>query len=148
MKNKKYKPLPLRTRIRYVFLGKYPLERKYAPKIIEFIFMSLTQAYILFATILIFYLLNKYQFFKDKEDNLEKFIQEIKSFEYRLFFTALFVCYLVFIVLGIHAFYILDKTEEGKIFTILAFVFGLLFLSIFSILFSFLAYWKNEIVYE
>ncbi|SYV96702.1 Uncharacterised protein, partial [Mycoplasmopsis edwardii] len=58
MKHKtNFRKIPFKTKLRYVFLGKYPLERRYKPKILEYLFMIFSNIILMVLSILVIFLI-------------------------------------------------------------------------------------------
>ncbi|TNK93546.1 hypothetical protein C4M98_04955, partial [Mycoplasmopsis pullorum] len=49
------KKLPWKTKMRYLFLGKYPLERRYLPKVLEYLILVFANTVMLISQILLFF---------------------------------------------------------------------------------------------
>lgn len=147
LENKKSTKVSFKTRMRWLFLGKWPNERRSLPKILEYMLLVFTQIIILILEILILYLLGKNKWTFEGE-YLENIVNEIKSYTYRILFSAALLSYIFAIFVCIHIYYILDKTEFYKWSGIIATIFALTFLSPLAIIFSIVAYEKNLIVFE
>lgn len=147
LENKKSTKVSFKTRMRWLFLGKWPNERRSLPKILEYMLLVFTQIIILILEILILYLLGKNKWtFEGKY--LENIVSEIKSYTYRILFSAALLSYIFAIFVCINVYYILDKTEFYKWSGIIATIFVLTFFSPLAIIFSIVAYEKNLIVFE
>lgn len=141
--------LTLKTKIRYLFLGKRPLERKILPKIQEYLYLCFNSIFILCFIIYLASILiqKKFDFSIEKTNELLKEIQENVILRALI---ALFVAiYLINLIILSHITYILSKTEFNKWIGILAIIFALsVILCPLAIVFSYVAYEKNEISFE
>ncbi|MBN4084116.1 MULTISPECIES: hypothetical protein [unclassified Mycoplasma] len=149
MKKKyKIKKIPFKTKVRWLFLGKYPLERKYKPKILEYLFLIFSSIVLLILQIIFaLYLINLAKEV-EKDRYLVSLILEIKKYTTRILISIYFTSYLVALILSVHVFYILRKTEFNKWIAIIGVVSLLLMLTPISILFLIVAYNKNELAFE
>ncbi|UUM19756.1 MULTISPECIES: hypothetical protein [unclassified Mycoplasma] len=152
MKNFKRKirveKIPLKKKLRFLLLGKRPLERKYAPKIIEYLFILFANLIIFFNLILLLYSLSKYNFDLSSKKNLESFINELKTFSARLVMIITTFSLIVNIFMTIHLSYIYSKTEKAKLINILCISTNIIPLIPLSIIFAIWGYIKNEIAFE
>ncbi|WP_215772624.1 hypothetical protein [Mesomycoplasma hyorhinis] len=133
------------TKLRWIFFGKLPLERKYKPKILEYLFM-------LFSSILIFIceliLLYNLQYLKNENTFLVNLVTKLKTFEVRILITILILSWIVQIFMSIHVFFILSKTEFNKTIALIAAISGIFLISPISLIFSLMAYQKNLLAFE
>ncbi|UUD36337.1 hypothetical protein NPA08_00670 [Mycoplasmopsis citelli] len=152
MKNHKYRAkvykVPFKTKMRFLFLGKRPLERKYAPKIIEYLFIVFANFMIFVSLLLLLNSLSKYNFDLSNKKNLEGFLNSLKTYSATLVIIATFFSWLIIIFMLMHLAYIYSKTETAKVINILCIISSLLFLLPLSIIFAIWGYKKNEIVFE
>ncbi|UWV80996.1 hypothetical protein NW069_00640 [Mycoplasmopsis cynos] len=134
--------------MRFLFLGKYPIERIYKPKIIEYLFMIFSNILILIISIILFYvLLGVY-----KQSNSNNFYGnvsiELNKYEYRVILSVFLIAYLLNLILSVHVIYILNKTEFNKIFALIGVLTSIMILSPIAIIFLIIAYQKNELAFE
>ncbi|WP_165177545.1 hypothetical protein [Mycoplasmopsis citelli] len=134
--------------MRFLFLGKRPLERKYAPKIIEYLFIVFANFMIFVSLLLLLNSLSKYNFDLSNKKNLEGFLNSLKTYSATLVIIATFFSWLIIIFMLMHLAYIYSKTETAKVINILCIISSLLFLLPLSIIFAIWGYNKNEIVFE
>ncbi|VEU71141.1 hypothetical domain protein [Mycoplasmopsis glycophila] len=149
MREIKFKKIPMRTKIRWLFLGKWPLERKSKPKILEYMFLVFNNILIFILSIILLYIyLNSFKnTTKSPLNLLISLIQE--HTELKLLITLLFGMFFVNLFLCIHVYYILSKTEFNKWIPILGTIFALSFVfSFLAILFFMVAYAKSELAFE
>ncbi|CCP23800.1 hypothetical protein [Mycoplasmopsis cynos] len=144
----KVKKIPFKTKLRFLFLGKYPIERIYKPKIIEYLFMIFSNILILIISIILFYvLLGVY-----KQSNSNNFYGnvsiELNKYEYRVILSVFLIAYLLNLILSVHVIYILNKTEFNKIFALIGVLTSIMILSPIAIIFLIIAYQKNELAFE
>ncbi|QGZ97232.1 hypothetical protein GE118_00240 [Mycoplasma sp. NEAQ87857] len=148
MRKIKLKKVPFRTKLRWLFLGKRPLERKYMPKIMEYLYLMFNNVLVLIATITMIYMLN--QNWNSEFSFGFNFLKLLKQdWWFKFLATSIFILYIVNILFNMHIYYILSKTEFNKWIGIVASVLSfVLFLSPLTILFAIVAYVKNEIAFE
>ncbi|MCU9935084.1 hypothetical protein [Mycoplasmopsis cynos] len=144
----KVKKIPFKTKLRFLFLGKYPIERIYKPKIIEYLFMIFSNILILIISIILFYvLLGVY-----KQSNSNNFYGnvsiELNKYEYRVILSVFLIAYLLNLILSVRIIYILNKTEFNKIFALIGVLTSIMILSPIAIIFLIIAYQKNELAFE
>ncbi|MCU9936853.1 hypothetical protein NWP96_07430 [Mycoplasmopsis cynos] len=144
----KVKKIPFKTKLRFLFLGKYPIERIYKPKIIEYLFMIFSNILILIISIILFYvLLGVY-----KQSNSNNFYGnvsiELNKYEYRVILSVFLIAYLLNLILSVRVIYILNKTEFNKIFALIGVLTSIMILSPIAIIFLIIAYQKNELAFE
>ncbi|WP_044283843.1 hypothetical protein [Mycoplasmopsis canis] len=143
-----FKKIPFKTKLRYVFLGKYPVERRYKPKILEYLFMIFSNILIMILSIILFYVVKDVKNISSETNFYENLFTKFNSYENRIFISVLLIAYIINFVLSIHVFYILKKTEFNKIFAIFGALSSLLLLSPIAIIFLIIAYQKNELAFE
>ncbi|QKT05685.1 hypothetical protein [Mycoplasma sp. OR1901] len=144
----KVKKIPFKTKIRWFFLGKYPLERKYKPKILEYLFLIFSSMVLLaLQVVFALYIINVANTV-DKSEFWGTLILKMKEYTTRILISIYSTSYLVAIILSIHVFYILQKTEFNKWIAIIGVLSLLLMLTPISILFLIVAYNKNELAFE
>ncbi|WP_426461048.1 hypothetical protein [Mycoplasma hafezii] len=149
MKKITIKKIPLKTKIRWIFLGKWPLERKRLPKIQEYLYMTFNNIVVLILLAISIYLLTSINF-DEKRSFWVVLIDLLKeNVLFKIILTALLTTYLVNLILIVHTYYILSKTEINKWIPIVGtfFAFTYLLAPITIILFAG-AYAKNEIAFE
>ncbi|TDV24220.1 hypothetical protein BCF59_0171 [Mycoplasmopsis mustelae] len=138
---------PFRVKFRWFWVGKLPLERKYKPKIIEYLFMLFANIIILIIEIILLQIIIN---LKQNSPELfaTKLVANLQNYWVRIMLAILVINFLIEIILSIHIFYILSKTEFNKWIAIICALSGLLFLTPICIVFSIVAYQKNEIAFE
>ncbi|WP_040545617.1 hypothetical protein [Mycoplasmopsis alligatoris] len=141
---KKFNKLDFKTRLRYVILGKRPLERKSLPKVVEYLYLNFSN-FIICLIMLAFAL----HLFLNKEKVNGEFVLDFlnKPFS-RLLISVVVISWLIQIMVFVHILYILDKTETLKWVGISACLLGIVGLWVISIPFAIVAYMKNEIAFE
>ncbi|UWV85186.1 hypothetical protein NW066_00225 [Mycoplasmopsis felis] len=147
-KKLKFKKISFKDRLRWFFLGKLPLERKYKPKILEYLFNIFSNILILIIQIVFLYMYLK--IVNEKNDNLNavNILLVLKKFEFRVLLSIFILSWLVQVFMFMHIMYILSKTEFNKWIGIIGGITGILLLSPLSILFNIVAYQKNELAFE
>ncbi|QJB71442.1 hypothetical protein [Mycoplasma sp. 1654_15] len=151
MKHKKeiyFPKISLKDKLRWLFLGKLPLERKYKPKIVEYLFMLFSSIIIFICELILLIAIINILNTKSENSFWVSFITKIKEFNFRIIITILIITYVVEIFLSLHIFYILSKTEFNKWTGIIAAISALLFLSPISFIFTIMAYQKNDLAFE
>ncbi|WP_036437045.1 hypothetical protein [Mycoplasma elephantis] len=143
----KHKKVPLKTGLKWLFIGKNSLERLSAPKILEYVLIIFTQVIIIMMEVLILYIFGKYNW-NFQTDNLKNILEEINGYTFRIMLSASLLSYLFLIILCIHVYCILPKTEFYKWAGILSTIFALTLISPLAIIFCVIAYEKNEIVFQ
>ncbi|WP_036452620.1 hypothetical protein [Mycoplasma buteonis] len=149
MKKIELKKIPFKTKIRWFFLGKWPLERKTLPKIQEYL-------YLIFNNIIVFLLEIGFIYFafslkvNQEQSYTQIFIEGIQqNIWLKIIISGLFTTWIINILLVAHTYYILSKTEINKWIPIVGSFFALTFiLSPVSIVLFSGAYSKNEIAFE
>lgn len=144
----KHKKIPFITKLRYLFIGKRPTERKTLPKIQEYLYLCFNSIYILCFTIYLVNVLIQKRF----DFSIQKFSEVLMEWQQNIIaraFVTLFIMVLIInIILAIHIFYIIRKTEFNRWIGYLSILFSILLLSPFAIVFSYVAYEKNQIAFE
>ncbi|UQZ95546.1 hypothetical protein F9C22_02035 [Mycoplasmoides gallisepticum] len=145
----KFRVVPFSTKLRWLLIGKLPLERKARPKILEYIFFILNNIITLICSIVISYWLIKLYLDNNKELLIGTFIKSLQtSFLLKLLFTIIIINQLINFVLCIHTYYILSKTEFNKIYPIIGTITAILLISPLTIILFLIAYQKNELAFE
>lgn len=145
----KFRVVPFSTKLRWLLIGKLPLERKARPKILEYIFFILNNIITLICSIVISYWLIKLYLDNNKELLIGTFIKSLQtSFLLKLLFTIIIINQLINFVLVIHTYYILTKTEFNKIYPIIGTITAILLISPLTIILFLIAYQKNELAFE
>lgn len=140
----KFQVVPFSTKLRWLLIGKLPLERKARPKILEYIFFILNNIITLICSIVISYWLIKLYLDNNKELLIGTFIKSLQtSFLLKLLFTIIIINELINFVLVIHTYYILTKTEFNKIYSIIGTITAILLISPLTIILFLIAYQKN-----
>lgn len=145
---KRNKKISFGTRMRFLLLGKRPLERKFLPKIIEYLFIIFANFMMFLTLIILLNSLRKYNFDLYNKEHLKEFIDQIKTFEARLLLIVAVFSWIVTILMSIHLGYIYSKTEKAKWVNICCIISNLLCLLPLSLIFAIWGYIKNEIVFE
>lgn len=149
MKHKtNFRKIPFKTKLRYVFLGKYPLERRYKPKILEYLFMIFSNIILMVLSILVIFLIKSIIRQSTEENFWGNISIELNKYEWRVLISVAVICYLVNLVLSIHVLYILNKTEFNKRFGVAGVIFSVLGMSPLAIIFLIIGYQKNELAFE
>lgn len=143
-----FKKIPFKTKLRYLLIGKYPLERKYKPKILEYLFMIFSNIVAFVMTILLLFIIKKAIDEAKPGEIYGNVTSSLNAYESRIFISVLLLTYLVNFILSIHVLYILKKTEFNKLFALLGVLSSLTFLSPIAIVFLIIAYQKNELAFE
>ncbi|WP_027120988.1 hypothetical protein [Mycoplasma leonicaptivi] len=148
MKNTKFnQKLSFRTKLRYLFLGKYPIERRYKPKILEYLF--LTFANIINFVMLLIISLGVNNLINEGYTVNVAIVKLLQGYEYRIIVSVIGICYLSILFFSLHIFYILNKTEFNKWIGIVGVLLSLGFFSApLAIIFLSTAYQKNELAFE
>lgn len=145
----KFQVVPFSTKLRWLLIGKLPLERKARTKILEYIFFILNNIITLICSIVISYWLIKLYLDNNKELLIGTFIKSLQtSFLLKLLFTIIIINELINFVLVIHTYYILTKTEFNKIYSIIGTITAILLISPLTIILFLIAYQKNELAFE
>lgn len=145
----KFRVVSFNTKLRWLLIGKLPLERKARPKILEYIFFILNNIITLICSIVISYWLIKLYLNNNKELLIGTFIKSLQtSFLLKLLFTIIIINRLINFVLCIHTYYILTKTEFNKIYPIIGTITAILLISPLTIILFLIAYQKNELAFE
>ncbi|RIV16783.1 hypothetical protein [Mycoplasmopsis gallopavonis] len=150
MKQYKVKKIPLKTKLQWAFFGKWPLERKTKPKILEYMFLVFNNIIAFLVQALLIYLL---KITWNQESNQVFWNQIIlllqQNIAIKILICLVFVTYFANLILVIHVYYILNKTEFNKWISILGTLFALfyVFTPITIIVFC-VAYAKNELAFE
>ncbi|AFP75936.1 hypothetical protein HFMG06CAA_2795 [Mycoplasmoides gallisepticum CA06_2006.052-5-2P] len=145
----KFRVVSFNTKLRWLLIGKLPLERKARPKILEYIFFILNNIITLICSIVISYWLIKLYLDNNKELLIGTFIKSLQtSFLLKLLFTIIIINRLINFVLCIHTYYILTKTEFNKIYPIIGTITAILLISPLTIILFLIAYQKNELAFE
>ncbi|ADC31411.1 Potential hypothetical protein gene region [Mycoplasmoides gallisepticum str. F] len=145
----KFRVVPFSTKLRWLLIGKLPVERKARPKILEYIFFILNNIITLICSIVISYWLIKLYLDNNKELLIGTFIKSLQtSFLLKLLFTIIIINELINFVLVIHTYYILTKTEFNKIYPIIGTITAILLISPLTIILFLIAYQKNELAFE
>lgn len=138
----------LKTRLRYVFLGKLPMERKYRPKIIEYAYLFFGNFIILTFSVLILFLFAKYEWKITKNWNLI-LANEFSSYFWKFLISISISAWIVNVVLCIHLIYILSKTENYKWIAYLSvFINVLPIFSFLNLIISIFGFYKHKIVFK
>ncbi|TNK81855.1 hypothetical protein C4M97_01695 [Mycoplasmopsis pullorum] len=138
------KKLPWKTKMRYLFLGKYPLERRYLPKVLEYLILVFANTVMLISQILLFFYVIKI----DANSKITVDTKILMEYHWRIVLAIIILSYLVIVFMSLHICSILSKTEFNKWIGIVSMLASLLFLSPIGMLFAMVAYVKNEIVFE
>ncbi|APJ38096.1 hypothetical protein [Mycoplasmopsis pullorum] len=138
------KKLPWKTKMRYLFLGKYPLERRYLPKVLEYLILVFANTVMLISQILLFFYVIKI----DANSKITVDTKILMEYHWRIVLAIIILSYLVIAFMSLHICSILSKTEFNKWIGIVSMLASLLFLSPIGMLFAMVAYVKNEIVFE
>ncbi|WP_025755176.1 hypothetical protein [Mycoplasmopsis cricetuli] len=146
-KKQRQKNISFKTKMRYFLLGKLPLERKYVPKIIEYLFIVFANLVILIALIFIFMLFYSINFHFN-EANLKIIVNQIKTFSGRILIILIVSSWLISTLMCIHLGYIFSKTEKGKMWCVFCIICNVLGLVPLTVIFAILGYIKNEIAFE
>ncbi len=149
MKKIKFKVVPLSTKLRWLFVGKLPLERKARPKILEYLFFVWNNIVSLICTAIITYWLIKLYIDNNNEFLIGTFVKSLQeSFLLKFLFTVLIITEIFNIILSIHTYYILTKTEYNKIYSIIGTITAILLISPLTIILFIVAYKKNVLAFE
>ncbi|WP_406613934.1 hypothetical protein ACJA23_03205 [Mycoplasma corogypsi] len=149
MKKIQFQKIPFRTKIRWLFLGKLPLERKNKPKIVEYMFLLFNNLLLLACTIYLPFMLLTMKEHNAGIISTSIFIKTLQQEMFlKVFVTLVVVLELMNLTLAIHIYYILSKTEFNKWIPILATLSSILFISPVAILCCIAAYHKNELAFE
>ncbi|MDC4183152.1 hypothetical protein [Mycoplasma bradburyae] len=149
MKKIKFQVVPFSTKLRWLFIGKRPLERKSRPKILEYIFFALNNIVALVCIVAMMYWLINLSKNNNNQLLLGVFIKGLQeSFLAKVLITIIAVIGLINFVLSIHTYYILSKTEFYKWIPVLGTIMAILFLSPFAIILFLIAYKKNDLAFE
>ncbi|WP_227861723.1 hypothetical protein [Mesomycoplasma hyorhinis] len=136
------------TKLRWIFFGKLPLERKYKPKILEYLFMLFSSILIFICELILLILIQNLQYLKNENTFLVNLVTKLKTFEVRILITILILSWIVQIFMSIHVFFILSKTEFNKTIALIAAISGIFLISPISLIFSLMAYQKNLLAFE
>ncbi|WP_337898917.1 hypothetical protein [Mesomycoplasma ovipneumoniae] len=138
----------LKTRFRYIFLGKLPLERKYRPKIIEYFYLFIGNFVISTFWVLVLLAFGKYEW-KISENWSLILSNEFSSYFWKFIISISITAWVVNIFLCIHLIYILSKTEDYKWVTFLSIFTNIFpFFSFFSLIISVFGFFKHKIVFK
>ncbi|WP_435128875.1 hypothetical protein ACR82Z_03515 [Mycoplasma sp. 6243] len=145
-KNIHFSKPPFKTRFRWFWVGKLPLERKYTPKILEYLFLLFANVVVLIIEIIFIQIIINLSK-SPNVFNIELF-KALQNYWVRIMFAVLVINYLAIALITLHVIYIMSKTEFNHWIGYVACISGLLLLSPICIIFSFIAYQKNEIAFE